>query len=77
MAKNELSLAWFLIFVCIYSLLYNLLCLIAPGEAFRYYIISNANRSHYPFKNVYFQMFNYVYIILMFIKVWHVRRKAL
>jgi len=81
MGKNELTIAWILIFYCIYSLVYYLLLLIVPGEAYRFYIVADASRHYTSMVDTMtvcriYRLFNYGFIAIMIWRIWHVRSKT-
>jgi len=84
--KNEKLLAIFLIFVCVYHVLFGLMEIAIPGEAFRFQQIADNSRNynkktiawwdeHVPHWKIY-QLFNFIYVFSMFaVLIWQGRKK--
>ena len=84
--KNEKLLTIFLIFVCVYQLLFGLMAIISPGEAYRFQQVADNSRTfskstaqwwdeHIPHW-IFYKYFNMCYVLLLFaVLMWQGQKK--
>jgi len=85
-SKSDKLLTTFLIFVCIYQLLFGLMAIVSPGEAYRFIILTNNPpggslvatswwNDNLPHWWIY-QRFNQFYVLSMIITLVWVKKRS-